>query len=79
MIFCTIFLMLLNWALFQRDAGLSKYVVTQLLGPNPEIDPQQPKPTAPTTPDACDSTMVLDAVTTLRGEMFFFKDRYQAY
>uniref|UniRef100_A0A4W6E4U0 interstitial collagenase n=1 Tax=Lates calcarifer TaxID=8187 RepID=A0A4W6E4U0_LATCA len=39
-------------------------------------DPQQPKPTAPTTPDACDSTMVLDAVTTLRGEMFFFKDSF---
>uniref|UniRef100_A0A7N8WXL7 interstitial collagenase n=1 Tax=Mastacembelus armatus TaxID=205130 RepID=A0A7N8WXL7_9TELE len=35
-----------------------------------------PEPTAPTTPDACDSTMVLDAVTTLRGEMFFFKDSF---
>lgn len=34
-------------------------------------------PLPPSTPDACDSTMVLDAVTTLRGEMFFFKDRYQ--
>lgn len=39
-------------------------------------DPIPPGPTAPTTPDACDSTMVLDAVATLRGEMLFFKDRY---
>ncbi|GAA6218488.1 collagenase 3-like [Lates japonicus] len=50
--------------------------IQSLYGPNLEIDPQQPKPTAPTTPDACDSTMVLDAVTTLRGEMFFFKDSF---
>ena len=46
-------------------------------GRNPEKDPGQPGPEAPMTPDACDSTMVLDAVTTLRGEMLFFKDRYQ--
>ncbi|XP_032390192.1 collagenase 3 [Etheostoma spectabile] len=31
---------------------------------------------APTTPDVCDSTMVLDAVTTQRGEMLFFKDSF---
>uniref|UniRef100_A0A3Q3CLQ9 interstitial collagenase n=1 Tax=Haplochromis burtoni TaxID=8153 RepID=A0A3Q3CLQ9_HAPBU len=36
--------------------------------------PVNPGPTAPTTPDACDSTMVLDAVATMRGEMLFFKD-----
>ncbi|KAF5902392.1 collagenase 3-like, partial [Clarias magur] len=27
-------------------------------------------------PDACDPNLVLDAVTTLRGEKFFFKDSY---
>ncbi|CAL8266910.1 unnamed protein product [Merluccius merluccius] len=36
----------------------------------------QKDPTPPTTPNACDSTMVLDAVTTLRGEMLFFKGRF---
>uniref|UniRef100_A0AAQ5XQD1 interstitial collagenase n=1 Tax=Amphiprion ocellaris TaxID=80972 RepID=A0AAQ5XQD1_AMPOC len=50
--------------------------IQSLYGPNPDINPHEPKPTAPTTPDACDSTMVLDAVTTLRGEMIFFKDSF---
>ncbi|KAI4877801.1 hypothetical protein NFI96_012655, partial [Prochilodus magdalenae] len=35
---------------------------------------EKPKPTAPVTPDACDTKLVLDAVTLLRGEMLFFKD-----
>ncbi|XP_061817746.1 uncharacterized protein [Nerophis lumbriciformis] len=43
---------------------------------SPNTDPQKPGPTPPTTPDACDSTMVLDAVATLRGEMLFFKDSF---
>ncbi|XP_036379355.1 collagenase 3-like [Megalops cyprinoides] len=30
----------------------------------------------PTTPDACDPNLVLDAATNLRGEMMFFKDRF---
>ncbi|KAM8741714.1 LOW QUALITY PROTEIN: collagenase 3-like [Acanthopagrus schlegelii] len=50
--------------------------IQSLYGRNPEKDPGQPGPEAPTTPDACDSTMVLDAVTTLRGEMLFFKDSF---
>ncbi|XP_008297652.1 collagenase 3-like [Stegastes partitus] len=50
--------------------------IQSLYGPNPDVDPREPRPTAPTTPDACDSTMVLDAVTTLRGEMLFFKDSF---
>ncbi|KAF5902391.1 collagenase 3-like, partial [Clarias magur] len=33
-------------------------------------------PTPPPTPNACDPKLVLDAVTTLRGEMYFFKDRF---
>uniref|UniRef100_A0A3P8N8W9 interstitial collagenase n=1 Tax=Astatotilapia calliptera TaxID=8154 RepID=A0A3P8N8W9_ASTCA len=48
--------------------------IQSLYGPNEDII--VPGPTAPTTPDACDSTMVLDAVATLRGEMLFFKDRF---
>ncbi|KAF7663050.1 hypothetical protein LDENG_00220010 [Lucifuga dentata] len=50
--------------------------IQSLYGPNPDQDPVAPGPKPPTTPDACDSTMVLDAVTTLRGEMLFFKDSF---
>ncbi|KAM9455331.1 collagenase 3-like [Clarias gariepinus] len=44
-----------------------------LYGSNPE------KPhvrTPPPTPNACDPNLVLDAVTTLRGEVYFFKDSF---
>ncbi|XP_075404844.1 neutrophil collagenase [Tenrec ecaudatus] len=34
------------------------------------------KPTGPSTPRACDPRLTFDAITTLRGEIFFFKDRY---
>ncbi|KAM4726775.1 collagenase 3-like [Anableps anableps] len=37
-------------------------------------DPIPPGPTAPPTPDACNSTLVLDAATTLKGEMLFFQN-----
>uniref|UniRef100_UPI0037E72F1B collagenase 3-like n=1 Tax=Semicossyphus pulcher TaxID=241346 RepID=UPI0037E72F1B len=50
--------------------------IQYLYGSNPVKDPAQPGPEPPTTPDACDSTMVLDAVTTIRGEMLFFKDSF---
>lgn len=47
-------------------------------GPNPDVNPNpdKPDPTPASTPDACDPTLVLDAVTTLRGEKMFFKGRY---
>lgn len=59
---------------------MSQFVVLnsnliERVGQNPD-KPIEPEPTHSTTPDACDSTMVLDAVATLRGEMLFFKDRY---
>uniref|UniRef100_A0A8D0D458 interstitial collagenase n=1 Tax=Sander lucioperca TaxID=283035 RepID=A0A8D0D458_SANLU len=50
--------------------------IQSLYGRNSVKDPSVDKPQPPTTPDACDSTMVLDAVTTLRGEMLFFKDSF---
>ncbi|XP_007520792.1 interstitial collagenase-like [Erinaceus europaeus] len=34
------------------------------------------QPTGPITPQACDSTLTFDAVTTIRGEVMFFKDRF---
>ncbi|KAM9728212.1 uncharacterized protein ACNS7B_016215 [Menidia menidia] len=46
--------------------------IQSLYGPNKKPPVGEPQP--PTTPDTCDSTMVLDAVTTLRGETLFFKD-----
>ncbi|XP_037605312.1 LOW QUALITY PROTEIN: collagenase 3-like [Sebastes umbrosus] len=50
--------------------------IQSLYGANPDKDPSVTRPSPPTTPDSCDSTMVLDAVTTLRGEMLFFKDSF---
>ncbi|KAK5858930.1 hypothetical protein PBY51_003037 [Eleginops maclovinus] len=50
--------------------------IQSIYGPNTDKDPSVEEPLPPTTPDACDSTMVLDAVTTLRGEMLFFKDSF---
>ncbi|XP_057677647.1 collagenase 3-like [Corythoichthys intestinalis] len=52
--------------------------IQALYGPNPDTDTETnpDKPLPPSTPDACDQTMVLDAVATLRGEMLFFKDRF---
>uniref|UniRef100_A0A8C3VL82 Matrix metallopeptidase 8 n=1 Tax=Catagonus wagneri TaxID=51154 RepID=A0A8C3VL82_9CETA len=40
----------------------------------PSSNPVQP--TGPTTPTACSPRLTFDAITTLRGEIFFFKDRY---
>ncbi|XP_030648199.1 collagenase 3-like [Chanos chanos] len=48
--------------------------IQSLYGPNPD-EPEKPRPTPPTTPNACDPNLVLDAVATLRGELMFFKDR----
>ncbi|XP_053561037.1 matrix metalloproteinase-18-like [Bombina bombina] len=34
------------------------------------------QPTGPSTPSSCDPNIEIDAVTTLRGEMFFFVNRF---
>ncbi|NXD84500.1 MMP8 collagenase, partial [Halcyon senegalensis] len=34
------------------------------------------QPTGPITPQACDPNLTFDAITTLRGEIIFFKGRY---
>ncbi|NWV12255.1 MMP8 collagenase, partial [Ptilonorhynchus violaceus] len=34
------------------------------------------QPTGPVTPEACDPNLTFDSITTLRGEIFFFKGRY---
>ncbi|XP_076875369.1 collagenase 3-like [Brachyhypopomus gauderio] len=48
--------------------------IQSLYGPNLKVDPEKPRPTPGVTPNACNRGLVLDAVTTLRGETFFFKN-----
>ncbi|XP_032432678.1 collagenase 3-like [Xiphophorus hellerii] len=45
-------------------------------GSKPSGDPTATTTQAPTIPDVCSSPVEFDAVTTLKGEMFFFKDSY---
>ncbi|XP_016062204.1 PREDICTED: neutrophil collagenase isoform X1 [Miniopterus natalensis] len=40
----------------------------------PSDNPVQP--TGPSTPTACDPRLTFDAITTLRGEILFFKDKF---
>ncbi|MBN3324945.1 MMP20 protein, partial [Atractosteus spatula] len=48
-----------------------------LYGPNPDVDGGNPDPNpGPTTPNACDPRLSLDAATTLRGEKIFFKGSF---
>ncbi|XP_004709063.1 stromelysin-2 [Echinops telfairi] len=44
--------------------------------PNDSVMPQDSNPTAPEFPVMCDPDLSFDAVSTLRGEILFFKDRY---
>ncbi|KAI5266492.1 Collagenase 3 [Manis pentadactyla] len=46
--------------------------IQSLYGPGDE----DPNPKHPKTPDKCDPSLSLDAITSLRGEMMVFKDRF---
>ncbi|KAG5270582.1 hypothetical protein AALO_G00194290 [Alosa alosa] len=48
--------------------------IQSIYGPNP--DTVDPEPTAPPTPNACDPKLTLDAVTSMRGELIFFKGSF---
>ncbi|XP_048036883.1 collagenase 3a [Megalobrama amblycephala] len=50
--------------------------IQSLYGKNPDINPDDSKPTPPVTPNTCDPKLVLDAVTMLRGEIMFFKGSF---
>ncbi|XP_035391769.1 collagenase 3-like isoform X1 [Electrophorus electricus] len=50
--------------------------IQSLYGSNTDVIPDKPDPTPPVTPNACDPNLVLDAVTTLRGERVFFKNSF---
>uniref|UniRef100_A0A8C1X0U3 Peptidase metallopeptidase domain-containing protein n=1 Tax=Cyprinus carpio TaxID=7962 RepID=A0A8C1X0U3_CYPCA len=53
--------------------------IQSLYGPNPDVNPKDPKPKPPVTPNKCDPKLVLDAVTLLRGELMFFKKVWALY
>ncbi|XP_075402638.1 stromelysin-2-like [Tenrec ecaudatus] len=46
------------------------------VSPNEPVMPPESNPPAPKFPVMCDPDLSFDAVTTLRGEILFFKDRY---
>ncbi|XP_052422620.1 collagenase 3-like isoform X1 [Carassius gibelio] len=50
--------------------------IQSLYGPNRDSISIQPDPEVPTAPNACDPNLIMDAVTTLRGETMFFKDSF---
>ncbi|XP_058874839.1 collagenase 3-like [Acipenser ruthenus] len=50
--------------------------IQSLYGSNPDKDLDQNPNTPPATPNACDPNLVLDAITSLRGETMYFKDRF---
>ncbi|XP_043085303.1 collagenase 3-like [Puntigrus tetrazona] len=50
--------------------------IQSLYGPNKDKTPISPDPEKPTTPNNCDPNLILDAITTLRGETMFFKDSF---
>ncbi|XP_056592885.1 collagenase 3-like [Triplophysa dalaica] len=50
--------------------------IQSLYGRNTVGTRDVPDAEPPTNPDACDAKLILDAVTTFRGETMFFKDKY---
>ncbi|XP_072515763.1 collagenase 3-like [Salminus brasiliensis] len=50
--------------------------IQSLYGPNTDVTPDKPKPTASVTPNACNPNLVLDAASTLRGDKLFFRDTF---
>lgn len=77
----------LMYSVYSLPADLARFRLSQddvtgiqsLYGPPPASPDDPVKPTksaSPQTPAKCDPTLSLDAVTTLRGEILFFKDRH---
>ncbi|XP_067423214.1 stromelysin-1-like [Emydura macquarii macquarii] len=62
-----------NYRLPQDDVN----GIQSLYGPPTSTEPAAPpSPTETSTTDRCDPHLTFDAITTLRGEILFFKDRY---
>lgn len=58
-----------------RSSSVTSFVRFITTGPGDE----DPNPKHPKTPDKCDPSLSLDAITSLRGETMVFKDRYSWY
>nr|XP_012423401.1 PREDICTED: LOW QUALITY PROTEIN: stromelysin-2 [Odobenus rosmarus divergens] len=79
----------LMYPVYNRLTDLARFHLSQddvdgiqfLYGP-PPVSPDEPVaptesvPSGPETPAACDPALSFDAISTLRGEILFFKDRY---
>ena len=71
------------WECMGRCHHISPSVCTPHLFPlgppsdssNDPVVPTESVPPGPGTPAACDPTLSFDAISTLRGEFLFFKDR----
>ncbi|XP_007944199.2 stromelysin-2 [Orycteropus afer afer] len=79
----------LMYSLYKPPTDLTRFQLSQddvngiqsLYGPPPAstdepVVPTEPILPTPETPDMCDPALSFDAVSTLRGEVLFFKDRY---
>ncbi|XP_022416246.1 interstitial collagenase isoform X2 [Delphinapterus leucas] len=61
--------------IFSGDVQLSQDDISGIQAIyGPSQNPTQP--TGPQTPQVCDSKLTFDAITTVRGEVMFFKDRF---
>ncbi|XP_045873749.1 stromelysin-2 isoform X1 [Meles meles] len=68
---------LARFRLSQDDvAGIQSLYGSPPVSPDDPVAPTESVPSGPGTPAACDPALSFDAVSTLRGEILFFKDRY---
>uniref|UniRef100_A0A452RRY9 Stromelysin-1 n=1 Tax=Ursus americanus TaxID=9643 RepID=A0A452RRY9_URSAM len=57
-------------------AGIQSLYGSPSVSPDDPAVPPEPVPPGPETPAACDPNLSFDAISTLRGEILFFKDRH---
>ncbi|XP_026361070.3 stromelysin-1 [Ursus arctos] len=57
-------------------AGIQSLYGSPSVSPDDPAVPPEPVPPGPETPAACDPSLSFDAISTLRGEILFFKDRH---
>ncbi|XP_076969235.1 stromelysin-1-like [Tamandua tetradactyla] len=68
---------LARFRLSQDDVtGIQSLYGAPTASPEEHLVPTEPNPPEPGTPATCNPALSFDAVSTLRGEMLFFKDRY---
>ncbi|KAI5766540.1 MMP3 [Gulo gulo luscus] len=68
---------LARFRLSQDDVdGIQSLYGSPPVSPDDPVAPTESVPSEPGTPAACDPALSFDAVSTLRGEILFFKDRH---